>query len=71
MWNDRRHINTIIKTIENADVRETSDIIYHLKGLDESYPEMQILSNLSDFVKRYGHLSEISSFLPQALTKYG
>ena len=41
------------------------------KGLDESYPKMQVLSNLSNFVKSYGHLSEILAFLPQALTKYG
>ena len=58
------------KTMENADVRETSQIIYHLKGLDESYSKMYILSNLSNFVKSYGHLSEILTFLPQTLTKY-
>ena len=40
-------------------VREINRIIYHSKGLDESYPKMQILSNLSNFVKSYGHLSEI------------
>ena len=45
--------------MENADVRELSQIIYHSKGLDESYPKMQFLSNLSNFVKSYGHLSEI------------
>ena len=61
----------ITKNNENADVRETSQIIYHLKGLDESYPKMQVLSNLSNFVKSYGHLSEILAFLPKALTKYG
>ena len=57
--------------MKNADVRETSQIIYHLKGLDESYPKMQVLSNLSNFIKSYGHLSESLVFLPQALTKYG
>ena len=59
------------KTMENADVRESSQVIYHSKGLDESYPKMYILSNLSNFVKSYGHLSEILAFSPQALTKYG
>ena len=53
------------------DLRVTSQIIYHSKGVDESYPKMQVLSNLSKFVKGYGHLSEILAFLPQALTKYG
>ena len=52
------------------DVRETSQVIYYI-GLDESYPKMQVLSNLSNFVKSYGHLSEILAFLPQTLTKYG
>ena len=57
--------------MENADVRESSQVIYHSKGLDESYPKMYVLSNLSNFVKSYGRLSEILAFLPQALTKYG
>ena len=56
------------KTMENADVREIIQVIYHSKGLDESYPKMQVLSN---FVKNYGHLSEILAFLPQAFTKHG
>ena len=30
---------------------------------------MHVLSNLSNFVKCYGHLSEILAFLPQAFTK--
>ena len=51
------------KTIENAEVREISQIIYHSKGRDESYPKMQVLSNLSNFVKSYGHVSEIFAFL--------
>ena len=59
------------KTIKNADVQETSQIIYHWKGIDERYLKIQVLSNLSNFLKRYGHLSEILAFLPQALTKYG
>ena len=53
------------------DVREISQIIYHSKGLAESYPKMCVLSNLSNFVKGYEHLSEILTFLPQAFTKYG
>ena len=57
--------------MKNADVRGISQVMYHSKCIDESYPKMQVLSNLSDFVKRYGHLSEILSFLRQGLTKYG
>ena len=59
------------KQQENADLQETNQIIYHLKGLDKSYPAMYVLSNLSDFFKRYRHLSEIFAFLQQMLTKYG
>ena len=47
------------KTMKNADVRETNQIIHHSKRLDESYPKMQVLSNLSNFVK-----NEILAFLP-------
>ena len=58
--------------MENADVEETSQIIYHSKGLDESYAKMQVFfSNFSNFVKSYGRLSEILAFLSEALTKYG
>ena len=51
--------------------RNKWNYLYLSKGLDESYPKMQFLSNLSNFLKSYGHLSEILAFLPQALTKYG
>ena len=57
--------------MENADVPEISQMIYYSKGLDESYPKMQVLSNLSNFVKSYGYLSEILAFLAQSLTEYG
>ena len=50
------------KTVENADLRETKQIIYHLKGIDESYPEMYFLLNLSHYVKSYGHLCQILAF---------
>ena len=50
-------IMSLPKTMKNGDVSEISKIIYHSKGLDEIYPKMQVLSNLSNFVKRYGHLS--------------
>ena len=53
---------SLLKTMKNADVRENSQVIYHLKGIDESYPKMQVLSNLRNFVKSYRHLSEILAF---------
>ena len=59
------------KTMKSADVREISQTKNHLKGLDESYPQMQVLSNLNNFVKSYGQLYEILAFLAQAFTKYG
>ena len=48
--------------MKNADIQETSQIIYPSEGIDESYPKMQALSNLSNFVKSYGHLSKILAF---------
>ena len=29
-----------VKTMENADVSEFSQVIYHLKGLGKSFPKM-------------------------------
>ena len=52
-------------------MRMSSQIIYHSKGLDETFPKIQVLSNVSNYLKSYGHLSEILAFLPQALIKYG
>ena len=57
------------KTIENADVREAKQVICHPKGLDESYPKMKVISNLSNFVKSYGHLSEILAFFTTSTHK--
>ena len=54
--------------MENADVRETSQLIYQSKGLDETCSKMYVLSNLSNFVKSYRHLSEIFAFLPHTST---
>ena len=34
------------------------------KVLTRAIQKMQVLSNLSNFVKSYGHLSEILAFLP-------
>ena len=45
------------------DLGETIQIIYHSKGIDESYPKMYILLNLSHYVKSYGHLCQILAFL--------
>ena len=41
------------------------------KVLTRAIQKVQVLSNLSNFFKRYEHLSEILAFLTQALTKYG
>ena len=45
--------------MKNADLRETKQIIYQSKGIDESYPKMYFLLNSSHYVKRYGHLCQI------------
>ena len=44
-------MTSLPKTMENADLRETKQIIYHSKGIDESYPNMYFLLNLSHYVK--------------------
>ena len=54
--------DVITKTMENADLRETKQIIHHSKGIDESYPKMYFLLNLSHYVKSYGHLCQFLAF---------
>ena len=50
------------KQWKNADLRKTKQIIYHSKGIDESYPKMYFLLNLSHYVKSYEHLCQILAF---------
>ena len=47
----------------NPDLRETKQIIYQSKGIDESYPKMYFLLNLSHYVKSCGHFCQILAFL--------
>ena len=42
-----------------ADLHETKQIIYQMKGIDESYPKMYFLLNLTNYVKSCGHFCEI------------
>ena len=44
------------------DLRETKQIIYYLKAIDESYPKMYFSLNLSHYVKNYWHLCQILAF---------
>ena len=53
---------TMGKQRENADLRETKQIIYHSKGIDKSYLKMYFLFNLSHYVKSYGHFCQILAF---------
>ena len=55
-------MTSLPKQWKNADLRETKQIIYHSKGIDESYPKMYFLLNLSHYVKSYGYLCQILAF---------
>ena len=55
-------MTSLPKTMENADLHETKQIIYHSKGIDESYPKMYFLLNLSHYARSYGHLCQILAF---------
>ena len=62
-------MTSLLKQLENSDLCETRQIIYHSKGNDESFPKMYFLLKLSHWIKSYGHLSKIlanfSQFLPE------
>ena len=47
-------MTSLPKQWKNADLRETKQIIYHSKVIDESYPTMYFLLNLSHYVKVMG-----------------
>ena len=59
------------KTMEKCGHPRNQSNNISFEGFDENYPKMYVLPNLSNFVKSYGHLSDILAFLVQALTKYG
>ena len=59
-------MTSLPETMENANLPETKQIIYHWKGIDESYLKMYFLLNLSHYVKRYGHLCQIFPFFYDA-----
>ena len=63
-------MTSLPKTMEkqwgNADLCETKQIIHHLKGIDESYPKMYFLLNLSYYVKGCGHFCQILAFFYNA-----
>ena len=50
----------------NADLRETKQVIYQSKDIDESYPKMYFLLNLSHYVKSCGHFCQILAFFYNA-----
>ena len=56
-------MTSLPKTMKNADLGETKQVIYHSKVIDDSYPKMYFLLNLSHYVKSYGHLCQILAFL--------
>ena len=55
-------MTSLPKTMENVDLLETKQIIYHSKCIDESYQKMYFLLNLSHYVKSYGGLCQILAF---------
>ena len=59
------------KQWQSLDLREIKQNIYHSKGMDESYPKMCFLLNLSHCIKRHGHFCQILALLRFRLTRYG
>ena len=58
--------------MENADPRETKQIIHNWKDTDESYPKIYFSLNLSDYVKSCGNFCyKFWHFLRCPLTEYG
>ena len=56
-------MTSLPKQWQNSDLRETKQMIYHSKGIDESFSKMYLLLNLSHYVKSYWHFGQILAFL--------
>ena len=54
--------NDVIMTSLPKTMEKSKQIIYHSKGIDESYPKMYFLLNLSHYIKSYGHLCQFLAF---------
>ena len=48
-----------VKTMKNADISKSSQMIYQSKGLSKSFQKMYVLLKSNDQIKSYGHLSMI------------
>ena len=60
-------MTSLQKQWQNSDLRETKQLIYHSKRIDDSYPKMYFLSNLSHYVESYGVvLSNLGLFMLSA-----
>ena len=58
-------------TMENVDLRETKQIIYHSKGIDESYPKCTFYWIWVTMSKVMGIYVKFWHFLRCPLSKYG
>ena len=56
-----------MKIMKNAEVSESSQMIYHSKGLGKSFPKMFVLLKSSASIKNYHHFSIIFLFLNDLL----
>ena len=54
-------MTSLPKQWENSELCETKQIIYS-KGIDDSFPKMYFLLNLSHYVKSYGHFCQILAY---------
>ena len=56
-------MTSLPKTIEKSGPpRNQTNYINYSKGIDESYPKIYFLLNLSHYVKSYGHLCQLLAF---------
>ena len=64
-------VTSLPKDQQNSYLRETKQIIYHSKGIDESYPKMYFYWIWANMGKFMGIFRQILAFLWCQLTKYG
>ena len=63
-------LTSLLKQLQNSDLRETKQIIYHSRGFDKSYPKCTFNWIWAIAQKLWAFLSNVGMFYQCPLTKY-
>ena len=59
------------KHLQNSDLRDTNQVIYHSKDIDKSYPKNVLFIEFEPLCQKLWHLCKFWHVLPSLITRYG